>query len=107
MRPAPRTSEASEVILDANVLVRLVVPGDYEQEAEALWDQLLIRQEQCMVPVFCPTEVISSLRQMARGGFLSPEREEEAFNEFATDIRPVLITIETPELMRSAWEISR
>src|SRR5690348_6630122 len=107
MKPELRMSEANEMVLDANVLVRLVVPGEYEAEAEALWDQALATRTPCLIPVFCPTEVISSLRQMGRGGFLTPEQEEQAFDEFALDIRPMLISIDMPSFMRDAWQIAR
>jgi predicted nucleic acid-binding protein len=95
------------VVLDANVLVRLVIPGDYEDQAEALWNWLPASGEPCLVPSFCPVEVISSLRQMGRGRLVTQEREEQAFNEFLTDIRPALITIDSPALTRAAWEIAR
>jgi predicted nucleic acid-binding protein len=97
----------NDVVLDANVLVRLVIPGDYEEEAEALWDRLMSGGEPCVVPSFCPVEVISSLRQMGRGGLITPEREEQAFEEFETAIHPVLITFDNPELLRPAWELAR
>ena len=43
MRLGPRTSWASRVVLDANVVVRLVVPGDYREQALALWMAKLAR----------------------------------------------------------------
>jgi predicted nucleic acid-binding protein len=95
------------VVLDANVLVRLVVPGDYRQQALALWNQLMAENAPCVVPAFCRTEVVSSLRQMARGRLITAEREEQAFDEFLTSIRPALITVGSPSLMRAAWEIAR
>ena len=104
MRP---TTGASDVVLDANVLVRLVVPGDYEQQAETLWNQLISSGQLCAVPSFCPAEVISSLRQMGRAGSITPEREEQALEEFLMDIRPVLITLDTQELIRATWQIAR
>lgn len=107
MKPELHTNGASDVVLDANVLVRVVVPGEHRQQAQALWQRIIVEQEPCVVPVFCPTEVISSLRQMGRGNFLTTAEEEEAFDAFSTSIRPVLITVETPPLMRTAWEISR
>lgn len=61
----------------------------------------------CVVPSFCSTEVISSLRQMGRGGLITPEREEQALDTFLTDIHPLLITFDNPELLRPAWEIAR
>jgi predicted nucleic acid-binding protein len=95
------------VILDANVLVRVVVPGEYREQALALWDLVLAEQESCVVPVFCPTEVLSSIRQMSRGGLLPPVEEEIAINDFLTRILPALITRDSPALMRAAWEIAR
>jgi predicted nucleic acid-binding protein len=95
------------VVLDANVLVRLVIPGQYEDQAEALWNHLMMSGGPCVVPAFCPTEVISSLRQMGRGDLITGEREEQAVEEFVMDIHPVLITFDNPELLRPAWEISR
>jgi predicted nucleic acid-binding protein len=95
------------VVLDANVLVRLGVPGEYREQAQALWQQVMVGQEPCLEPVFCPTEVVSSLRQMGRGSLLTAAEEEEAFDEFLASIRPALITVDSPSLMRAAWEIAR
>ena len=107
MKLALPTSEGSELVSDANVLVRVVAPGEYRAQARALWQRLVDGDAPCVVPVFCPTEVISSLRQMGRGSLLTPDEEAEAFEEFATIIRPVLVTIDTPPLMRAAWRIAR
>ena len=95
------------MVLDANVLVRLEAPGDYREQALALWDRLLIEGSPCIVPAFCPTEVISSFRQMARGGLLTAGEEEEAVDRFTRRVQPVLITIDSPALSRAAWEIAR
>lgn len=95
------------MILDANVFVRLEVPADYSQQALALWDRLLVEGTPCVVPAFCPTEVISSFRQIARGGQLTDAEEEEAVDRFTSRIQPVLITIDSPALTRAAWEIAR
>jgi predicted nucleic acid-binding protein len=100
-------NETSDVVLDANVLVRLVVPGEYREQAQTIWQPILAGQEPCLAPPFCPMEVVSSLRQMGRGSLLTAAEEEDAFNEFLTSIRPVLVTIDTPALMRAAWEIAR
>jgi predicted nucleic acid-binding protein len=94
------------VVLDANILVRLVLPGDYRQQALALWSHLLATGAECVVPTFCPVEVISSLRQMGRGGLITPEREEQAFEENVTDIHPVLVTVDSPVLLRAAWQLA-
>jgi predicted nucleic acid-binding protein len=88
MKLGQRTSEESEVVLDANVLVRLVTPGEYEEQAEALWIQLVTTGVPCVVPTFCPTEVLSSLRQMGRGGLLTPEIEARAINAFLHGFNP-------------------
>jgi predicted nucleic acid-binding protein len=107
MKLGQRMTEASEVVQDANVLVRLVAPSDYEEQTEALWNSVATGNELCVVPSFCPTEVISSLRQMGRGGLLTPRDEEEAVERFTSQIQPVLITIDSPALTRLAWEIAR
>jgi predicted nucleic acid-binding protein len=107
MKRARRMHETSEVVLDANVLVRLVAPGEYERQAEALWTRVPVDGEPCVVPAFCPTEVLSSLRQMGRGGFLTWEEEEEAVDRFTGRIQPVLITIDSSWLSRAGWEIAR
>ena len=95
------------MVPDANVLVRRVVPGDHRQQAIALWDRVVAGHEICVVPAFCPTEVVSSLRQMGRGGLLTAEREEGAIDDFFVRIRPALISIDSAMLTRAAWEIAR
>jgi predicted nucleic acid-binding protein len=95
------------VVLDANVLVRLVVPGEHRPQAFALWDHLSAGHDLCVVPAFCPTEVISSIRQMGRGSQLTEEEEEEAIRDFVTRIRPGLRTIDSAALTLAAWEIAR
>jgi predicted nucleic acid-binding protein len=100
-------SGENEVILDANDLVRMVAPGDYEAQAETLWRRMMLGHEACLVPAFCPAEVIASLRQMGRGGLLSSQREEVAVDDFLGRIRPVLIALDSPALTRVAWEIAR
>jgi predicted nucleic acid-binding protein len=95
------------VVSDANVLVRLVVSGQFEEQAEALWTQVVVGTELCLVPVFCPTEVVSSLRQMGRGGLLTAEEEEAAIRDFVTRIRPGLTMIDSSALTLAAWEIAR
>ena len=98
---------ANGVVLDANVLVRLVAPGDLREQVLALWDRVLLGIEPCVAPSFCSAEVISSFRQMGRGGHLTAEREEQAVDEFVSGIQPVLISVESPVLTRLAWEIAR
>jgi predicted nucleic acid-binding protein len=39
--------EASEMVLDANVLVRLVAPSDYAEHVEALWLRVSVGGEPC------------------------------------------------------------
>jgi predicted nucleic acid-binding protein len=95
------------MVLDANVLVRLVTPGEYQEHAEALWHRVVADNEPCAIPVFCPTEVLSSLRQMARGGILSPEDEAQAVERFFVRICPALACIDGQPLSRAAWEIAR
>jgi predicted nucleic acid-binding protein len=99
--------EASDVVQDANILVRLVVPGEFEEQAEGLWQRISNGSELCVVPAFCPAEVISSIRQMGRGGVLTAEEEEEAVRAFVTRIRPALTTVESPRLLMVAWNIAR
>jgi predicted nucleic acid-binding protein len=107
MKLGQRTSAESEVVLDANVLVRMVVPGAHEAQAEAIWQRLTLEHLPCPVPSFCPTEVISSLRQMGRGGLLSAQGEEVAIADFLGRIRPALIPIDSPALSHTAWEMAR
>jgi predicted nucleic acid-binding protein len=95
------------VVLDANVLVQLLTPGEYEEQAEALWNHLVNSGVPCVVPAFCPTEVLSSLRQMGRGGILAPEVEARAVDRFFVRIQPALVTLDSPSLSRVAWEIAR
>jgi len=95
------------VVLDANVLVRLVAPGEHRQQAFALWERVSVGREMCVVPAFCPAEVISSIRQMGRGGMLTGEEEETAARDFVVRIRPGLTVIDSPALTLAAWEIAR
>ena len=95
------------MVLDANVLVRLVAPSDYAEQVEALWIRVSVGGEPCVVPAFCSTEVISSLRQMGRGHLLTVDEEAEAIDRFTSRIQPILITIDSPVLTRAAWEIAR
>jgi predicted nucleic acid-binding protein len=95
------------LVLDANIFVRLVVPGEYEEQARALWNSLAAGDTPCLVPAFCLAEVISSLRQLARAGLLAPNDEESAVEEFITAIRPGLAIIDSTALIRSAWRIAR
>jgi predicted nucleic acid-binding protein len=106
MRHGQRTKGESEVVLDANILVRLVTPGEYEEQAEALWNDLITGTGVCAVPVFCPTEVLSSLRQMGRGGILTPETEGQAVDRFFARIYPALVTIDSLVLSRAAWQLA-
>jgi len=95
------------MVLDANVQVRLVVSGEYEDQAEALWTRILGESRLCVEPAFGPAEVISSIRQMGRGGMLTPGEEDAAVRDFVTRIRPGLTTIDSPALTLAAWEIAR
>jgi predicted nucleic acid-binding protein len=95
------------MVLDANVLVRLVVSGEFEEQAEALWTQILGGSQLCVLPAFCPTEVISSIRQMGRGGVLTVEEEEDAVRDFVIRIRPGLSIIDSAALTLAGWEIAR
>ena len=95
------------MIPDANVLVRLVAPSDYSEQAEALWIRVSAGGEPCVVPAFCAVEVISSLRQMGRGNLLTGDEEAETVDRFTSRIQPMLITVDSPVLTRAAWEIAR
>jgi predicted nucleic acid-binding protein len=95
------------MVLDANVQVRLVVSGEYEDQAEALWAQILGEARLCVVPAFGPAEVISSIRQMGRGGMLTADEEDAAVRDYVTRIRPGLTVIDSPALTLVAWEIAR
>jgi predicted nucleic acid-binding protein len=55
------TSEASDVVLDANVLVRLVVPGDYREQALALWDRISTGHEPCLIPRIADRQLLRRL----------------------------------------------
>lgn len=94
------------MVLDANVLVRLVVPGEYREHAMALWNRVMVHSVPCAVPAFCSTEVISSIRQMGRGGLLTTEEEALAVGDFVASIRPVLISIDSPALTLAGWELA-
>jgi predicted nucleic acid-binding protein len=100
-------NEESDVVLDANVLVRLVVPGEHRQQALTLWDRVTVGDESCIVPAFCPTEVVSSIRQVARAGGLTAHEEEIAIRDFVTRIWLPLIVIHSQALTLAAWEIAR
>lgn len=95
------------MVPDANVLVRLVAPGEHRQQAFALWERVSAGRELCVVPAFCPAEIISSIRQMGRGGMLTAAEEETAARDFVVRIRPGLTTIDSPALTLAAWEIAR
>jgi predicted nucleic acid-binding protein len=95
------------LVLDANVFVGLLVPGEYRPQARSLWERAATNQEPCVVPAFCPTEVISSLRQLGRAGVLTPIDEEEAVEEFLMVTHPSLVVIESAALTYTAWEIAR
>jgi len=107
MRRALPTSAVNKVTLDANIFVRVLVPGEYSAQADALWNSLLTGSRMCWVPEFCPKEVISSLRQIGRGGVLLPEEEGEAVDRFITQIYPFLTPVGGAVLTRSAWESAR
>ncbi len=98
---------ANRVVLDANVFVRLVAPGEFREQALVLWEHVLLGYEPCVVPSFCSAEVISSLRQMGRGGDLTAEREAQAVDAYMTDIQPAVTSVESPLLIRAAWELAR
>jgi predicted nucleic acid-binding protein len=95
------------MVPDANILVRLVTPGEYLEHAEALWRRAVAAREPCAVPAFCPTEVLSSLRQMGRGGILTPEDEVRAVDRFFTRVWPALVVIDSQMLSRAGWQIAR
>jgi predicted nucleic acid-binding protein len=95
------------MVLDANIFVRLAAPTDYVEQTEALWLRVAVGGEPCVVPAFCSTEVISSLRQMGRGQLLTPDEEAEAVERFTSRIQPLLVTVESPVLTRLAWQIAR
>lgn len=89
------------------ILVRLVVSGEFEEQAETIWTRILGESRLCVVPAFCPTEIISSIRQMGRGGMLTADEEAAAVRDFVNRIRPGLTTIDSPALTMAAWEIAR
>jgi len=72
----------SPVCIDASLIVRILVPGPFSQEAESLLSAWLEEDTPLIAPALLAFEVTSTLRRMVYLQALRPERGEEAFTQF-------------------------
>jgi predicted nucleic acid-binding protein len=94
----------SPVCIDANLIVRTLVPDNFSQEAEALLARWLKTETLLIAPALLAYEVTSTLRWMVHQGRLLPERGDQAFAYFQRmDIR----LVHRQAIFPLAWELAR
>lgn len=94
----------SQVCIDANLALKMVLNEEDSDKAELFWDGLLERQRQVIAPFLLRFEVTSVIRNRVYRNLLTPEEGEDAF----TSVHALHITFLNPaNLHRTAWELAR
>ena len=94
----------SPVCVDANLIVRTLVPDNFSQEAEALLARWQKTETPLIAPALLAYEVTSTLRRMVYQGALLRARGEQAFAHFQRmDIR----LSHRKTILPLAWELAR
>lgn len=95
---------ASQVCIDANLVLKLVLHEPDSPLAEALWTEWLASGVQICAPVLLEFETTSVLRNKVYRERITPQQGEEAFHT----IRALDITILHPGgLLDMAWELAK
>jgi len=94
----------SLVCIDANLVLRTLVPGSFSDRALALWAAWLDRDDMLIAPTLLAFEVTSSLRRLVHLGEITTSEGEEAFQRFLQmDIR----LSNQRGIIPLAWELAR
>lgn len=94
----------SLVCVDANLVLRALVPGPFSEHVIALWAHWHSQDETLIAPGLLAYEVASSLRRLVFLGELTPPEGEEAFQRFLQmDIR----LSSQRGIIPLAWELAK
>jgi len=94
----------SLVCIDANVIVRTLVPGPFTENALALLTSWQSDQVTLIAPAILAFEVTSTLRRLVYLQELTPEEGEEAFEQFLRI--PIRLSHRRP-LFPLAWKLAK
>ena len=101
-----RESSASPslVCLDANVVVRSLIPAPLSDQAEALLQEVRTRQLILIAPALLAFEVTSVLRRLVHLQELTPDEGEEAFETF---LRIPIRLSQRKGVIPLAWQLAK
>jgi predicted nucleic acid-binding protein len=96
----------SQVIVDANVLVKLVLDEDDSDAAQDLWQIWNEQETERFAPPFFPYESVAAIRWNVVRKVISPIMADAAFRELTLILNEVHL-LAPPELHERAWEIAK
>lgn len=94
----------SLVCVDANVIIRTLVPGTYSEQATALWEQWEKKGVKVIAPTLFAYEVTSTLRRLIHLQEIKPQKGEKAFKEFME--LPIHLSHKR-EFLPLAWKLAK
>jgi len=95
---------SNRVCVDASLALTWLITAQQDEKADALWREWNERGVELICPPIFHAEVTTGLRKQVYFKRILPEEGEEAFSIYA-DI-PV-ISIDTPDVYRRAWELAK
>ena len=94
----------SQVCIDANLIIRALVPGELTSNVLALLNQWQEQRMELIAPSLLAFEVTSVLRRMVYLNVISSSDGEQAFQEF---IRFNVRTSSRPAIYSLAWQLAK
>lgn len=96
----------SQLVVDANILVKLVSPEEWSDLVIALWGEWIEQEVELVAPFLMVYEAVSALRSMVTRKVIAPETADVALRELLTQASQITI-MEPPNLHQRAWEITK
>lgn len=96
----------SQVCVDANILVKLVLFEEYSDLAHALWRAWEEQEVERIAPPFMPFEAVSAIRSSLTRKLISAQEADLAFHNLQSHLQTVGV-MRPPDLLERAWEIAK
>ncbi len=96
----------SQIVVDANLLIKLVSPEDWSDLTLLLWEEWIEQEIEIVAPFCMVYEATSALRAMVTRKVIAAESADVSFRELLAQVSQVTL-IEPPHLHEHAWEITK
>src|SRR5690242_19501396 len=96
----------SQVVVDASLVLKLVLPEDLSDVVALLWDDWVEQETELVAPLCFAYEAVSAIRSNVTRKIILPEAADIAFQDLLTQIEDVNM-MEPSNLHIQAWEIAK